>query len=86
MDKGFKVKAIWFDGELWLYERSKAYPMTTCKEFSNNRGLFGFNYGPVINGQEYLIDHGDFIVEIDGEYSAMNAKYFKAFYKEIIVT
>lgn len=85
-DKGFEIEAIWFDGELWLYERSKAYPILTCKDFPNGNGIFGFNYGPTLIGKSFLIEHGDYIVKINGEYSVMKPNYFLAFYKEKIIT
>ena len=60
--------------------------MTTCRDFHNGTGIFGFNYGPVLKGQSYLINHCDYIVLINGEYSTMTQNYFLAFYKEKIVT
>lgn len=83
---GVEVQAIQFDGEKWLYEKKKAYPMVESRCFIDGNGLFGFSYGPVLLGNKDMINDKDWIVCLEKSYIIVSDDYFgKFFFKETYV-
>lgn len=59
------VRAIFFNGEKWLYERKDAYSMVESTDSKPHQGIFGMGYEPTIltASGEKVIEDGDFIIQ-----------------------
>ena len=53
------MSLIYFDAELWLYERKSAYPMVNCVDGSADGFWSNFKYHPEYKGK--VLQHGDLI-------------------------